>query len=473
MKKLTLSTKLFYGLGSASRGIKDGLFQLFLFFYFSQVLGLDAKLAGLSSLLALIIDAVSDPLVGLMSDKWESKKWGRRHPFMFASAVPLGLFSFILFSPPAGLSEMGLFLWLTIFTILVRVSITFFEVPFTSLGAELSTDYNERTSITAIRIMFAAVLSPVVMVIGYGVFFVPTEAFPNGLLNESVYPKFALLCSVLMIIFILISAWGTRHVIPDLPKPSSHQSQMTTRQLLKSLGLAFKMPSFRSIVFFHMFLFIGLGIGVILAPYFAPYFFELSTAQMTLLPISSAVGGLLSMFIAPNLGRFLDKRAATILGAIIAGLFFTLPFSLSLLGLFPAPGSTLLPIAYTGFLTVAYTSIWIAFSTAASMMADVVDEFELQSGNRQEGLFFSSMSFAYKMTTGVGALIAGFLLTWIEFPKQTDVADVPKEVIENLGIIGGPVLMVLYLVAATFLFFYPITKERYSEIRAGLDAKIK
>lgn len=471
MQKLSIGTKTIYGLGFASRGIKDGLFQLFLFFYFSQVLGLDAELAGLSSLIALMFDAVSDPLVGLFSDKWQSKKWGRRHPFMFASAIPLGLFTWILFSPPEGLSQMSLFWWLTGFAILVRLALTFFAVPFISLGAELSTDYKERTSITASRLMFAAFLSPVVMIVGYLGYFIPTDEFSNGLLNQAAYPKFALLCGVLMTFFILISTWGTRKVIPDLPQPSAFQNQLTTGQLLSSLKTAFQMPSFRSLVFFTMLLYVGLGIGIIFSPYFGPYYFGFSAQEMAVLPISSAIGGILSLLIAPNLGDKLDKKWATILGTFLAGLFFTLPFSLRLLGLFPENGSSSILLIYTLMLTVAYAALWVAFSLAASMMADVVDEFELQSNNRQEGLFFSTMSFAHKMTTGIGSFIAGILLAYIAFPKQTDIADVPPEAIYKLGVIGGPVLFVFYIVAIGLLLAYPITKKRYTEIRAGLDAR--
>ncbi len=471
MQKLALSIKILYGLGFASRGIKDGLFQLFLFFYFSQVLGLDAELAGLSSLIALVFDAVSDPLVGLISDKWQSKKWGRRHPFMFVSAIPLGVFSWLLFSPMEGLGQSGLFWWLTGFSVLVRLALTLFAVPFISLGAELSTDYKERTSITASRLMFAAFLSPVVMIIGYLVYFVPTAEYANGLLNKAAYPKFALLCSILMVAFILISTWGTRKVIPHLPKPSAFQNQMTSGQLLSSLVTAFKMPSFRSLVLFTMSLYVGLGIGIIFSPYFGPYYFGFTAQEMAVLPISSALGGVLSLIIAPNLGDRLDKKQATILGTILSGIFFTLPFNLRLLGLFPENGSESVLLVYFITLVIAYTSLWIAFSIAASMMADVVDEFELQSGNRQEGLFFSTLSFSHKMTTGVGTFIAGLLLTYIAFPKQTDIADVPLSAIEGLGIIGGPLLLVLYMVAVAFLFFYPITKTRYQEIRKGLDAK--
>ena len=143
---------------------------------------------------------------------------------------------------------MGLFGWLTTFSILVRFALTLFNVPYISLGAELSTDYKERTSITAIRLVFATLFSVIVMIIGYLFYFVPTEEYTNGLLNKAAYPTFALLCGVLMSLFILISAWGTRKIIPQLPQPSAFQNQLTTRQLLGSLGVAITMPSFRSLV---------------------------------------------------------------------------------------------------------------------------------------------------------------------------------------------------------------------------------
>ncbi len=470
MKNLSLGIKLFYGLGLASRGIKDGLFQLFLFFYFSQVLGLDPELAGLSSLIALVFDAISDPLVGLVSDKWQSKKWGRRHPFMFVSAIPLGFFTWLLFAPPEGLSQMGLFWWLTGFAILVRFALTLFNVPYISLGAELSTDYKERTSITAIRLVFATLFSVVVMIVGYLFYFVPTEEYANGLLNKDAYPTFALLCGVLMAIFIVISAWGTRKIIPNLPKPSAFQNQLTTRQLLGSLGTAFTMPSFRSLVFFIMLLYIGLGVGIIFSPYYGPYYFGFTAQEMAVLPISSAVGGFLALLIAPNLGDKLDKKWATFWGALVSGIFFTMPYNLRILGFFPDNGTPMVLPLFLITLIIAYSALWVAASLASSMMADVVDEFDLKTGNRQEGLFFSTMSFAHKMTTGVGTFVAGLLLAWIEFPKQTNVEDVPQSAIDGLGLVGGPIVLSFFVLSIFFIISYPITKARFLEIRAGLDA---
>ena len=103
------------------------------------------------------------------------------------------------------------------------------------------------------------------------------------------------------------------------------------------------------------------------------------------------------------------------------------------------------------------------------MMADVVDEFELQTGNRQEGLFFSMLSFSLKMTTGVGTFIAGLLLAWIDFPKQAEVGEVAQSAIDSLGWVGGPLTLGFFILSVFFILPYSISKGRYLEIRAGLD----
>ncbi len=470
MEKISIVNKFFYGLGFVSRGIMHGLFQLFLFFYFSQVLGLDAKLAGLASLITFVFDAITDPLVGVISDKWTSKKWGRRHPFMLVSALPLGVFTYLLFAPPAYLNQMELFWWLTGFSVLIRIAITFFDVPARSLGAELSTDYKERTVIISIRMLFDASLAPMVMIMGYTFYFVPTTDYSNGLLNKAAYPSFALLCAILMSLSILISTLGTRNIIPKLPQISAAQKQLTITQLLSSLGTAIKMPSFISLVLFITFLSIALGVGMIISPYFA-YYFGISAKEMAVFPISSIIGDVLSLFIAPRLGDQLDKKWAAIWAAMLTGIFFSLPCNLRMLGLFPENDSPYLLTTLVLILSMGYTCLWIAISLGSSMMADVIDEFELLSTNRQEGLFFSILTLASKMTTGIGAFIAGLLLSWIAFPTQTDIADVSPEAINDLGLIGGPINLGIYLFSMVFLFFYPITKERYREIRVVLDAR--
>ncbi len=135
--RLSWRTKLIYGLGRSAEGIKARAFEFFLFFYYVQVLGLSGSLAGLAVGIALIFDAVIDPLIGSYSDNLQSR-YGRRHPLMYASIPPLAITFYFLFDPPEGLDAIGLFIWLTGFSILSRGAIALYHVPHLSLGAELS-----------------------------------------------------------------------------------------------------------------------------------------------------------------------------------------------------------------------------------------------------------------------------------------------------------------------------------------------
>ena len=101
--QLTLNTKFAYGIGQLAEGLKNSALGTFVLFYYNQVLGLPGTLAGLALAIALFFDAFTDPFAGSISDNWRSKM-GRRHPFMYASALPLGICFYLLFSPPEGLS---------------------------------------------------------------------------------------------------------------------------------------------------------------------------------------------------------------------------------------------------------------------------------------------------------------------------------------------------------------------------------
>lgn len=160
--------KLAYGLGQAAEGLKNGAFNVFLFFYYVQVLQLSTSLAGLALLIALCFDALTDPLVGSISDGWKGR-FGRRHPFLFASIIPLGVSLVLLFNPPS-MGQLGLFAWLTTFAVFARVSITFFDIPHLSLGAELTQHFHERTEVVAYRFFFGYSGQILAYFIGFRVF---------------------------------------------------------------------------------------------------------------------------------------------------------------------------------------------------------------------------------------------------------------------------------------------------------------
>ena len=128
--------------------------------FYNQVLGVSPALAGLAYLIVSIVDAVTDPLVGAWSDRFHSR-WGRRHPFMFFSAFPIAIGFYFLYQPISGLSEAGLFVWLIVFFALVRLGQTLYLIPHDALGAELTNDYDDRTSIFGFNNVAEMILSMV------------------------------------------------------------------------------------------------------------------------------------------------------------------------------------------------------------------------------------------------------------------------------------------------------------------------
>jgi GPH family glycoside/pentoside/hexuronide:cation symporter len=123
----------------------------FLLFFYSQAVGLDPWLAGIALTIGRLWDAVSDPLMGAISDRTRSRM-GRRRPYIIFGSIPLALTYVAMWTPPLGWSQMELFFYLMITDIAFNTCMTVVSIPYTSLGAELTTDYHERTKVTAIRI---------------------------------------------------------------------------------------------------------------------------------------------------------------------------------------------------------------------------------------------------------------------------------------------------------------------------------
>ena len=151
--KLDFKTKFFYGFGSISFGIKNNGFSFFVLFVYNSVFGLPGWMTGLALNIILVIDAITDPLVGYYSDRTRSK-WGRRHPYMYAAAIPVAITYYFLWTPPEYYSDWQLFFYFLVCAIIIRVFITFYEVPSISLGPELTSNYVERTSLMSFRYFF-------------------------------------------------------------------------------------------------------------------------------------------------------------------------------------------------------------------------------------------------------------------------------------------------------------------------------
>jgi Na+/melibiose symporter-like transporter len=470
--KLPISIKLAYGIGQAAEGIKGRSFGLFALFYYTAVLGLPGTLAGFALAVAMCVDAVTDPLIGSLSDNWRSRL-GRRHPFMYASAVPLGITFVGLFMPPAFVQQDPtlLFLWLTTFAVLVRVSMTFYFVPHQAQGAELTDNYAERSSIVAIRMLFAAFGGTMVYVIGFQVFFHSTPEFPNGQLNAAAYPPFAMLFALLMAAAILISAFGTQKEIGRLHQAVDSGETFGLGMLAREIGGAFANRSFRVLFISGVVFYAAEGLHGVLTLHITTYFWELSPNQVMWVTLSGMAGLLLGLpLVRPLLFRF-DKKQILMGGVLFFVIFQATPALARLAGLMPQNGDPLLlPILITAAVLGAIGVVQAAICVG-SMMADVADEHEYESGRRQEGVFFGGVAFAAKGSLAIGQFVAGLGLDLINFPSRARPGELDPETVWNLGVLYGPGVIVFGALAVLILSGYQLTRERHHLILRELSTR--
>ncbi|MEL6829767.1 MAG: MFS transporter, partial [Pseudomonadota bacterium] len=213
-------TKLAHGFGAVAPGVTVGAFDFFLLIFYSQVIGLDARLVGLAIWIALVLDAVSDPIVGYWSDNLRSR-WGRRHPFMYASAVPIAGSFYFLWSPPQDASQMTLFWYVLILAVVIRTAVTFYRTPSTALIPDLTRDYDERTSLYSLRFLFAWFGGNALAVLMFFILFPQfvTEEFSDGRFNAEAYQVYGVIGSIMIFVSILVSSYGTHARIPYLNPP--------------------------------------------------------------------------------------------------------------------------------------------------------------------------------------------------------------------------------------------------------------
>jgi GPH family glycoside/pentoside/hexuronide:cation symporter len=470
MQKLSIFTKLSYGIGQMSQGVKDTIFQSFLVFYFSQVMGLSAALAGVAALTALVVDAITDPLMGDISDNWHSKL-GRRHPFMIAAVIPYPFALYMLFSPPAGFDQQQLFFWLLGWSIAVRVFLTLFNVPHNALGAELSKDYQERTKIVGYRTFLGYIGGITVSVVALNTFLAPTDAHPNGMLNAAGYSSLGMLAAVIAFVAMIICILGTKHTIPSLPKAPENQKKIDLSRSFKAFKEALSLKSFRYIFIVQILLMVAGGSSAIFLLYLGAFFFELTTAEISLLTLTIVVGLIPATIIAPVLSKRIDKMPSLVVCLLIATATSFSPIILRLIDVLPKNDSGLvLPILFATYV-VGYSLFIAAGIIIGSMLADIADLHATKTHKRQEGLFFAANSFAQKSSFGIGTLVAGISLEVIEFPKQVAVSEISEQTIYNLGLIAGPLPMAIYLLAAFLATKYDLNKKKHEEITATLALK--
>jgi Na+/melibiose symporter-like transporter len=454
----SLPTKLFYGFGSVAFGVKDQGFGLLLFFY-NQVLGAPVQMVTAAISIALAFDAFADPIVGQISDNLRTP-WGRRHPFMYAAAFPVAIAYFFLWNPPH-LTGQAQFLYLVAGIIVVRTFITMYEIPSSSLVAELTFDYDQRTSFLGWRYLFGWLGSLTMTLLAFGVFFRATPQYPQGQLNPAAYVPYSLTACALMVFAIFVTCLGTHRFIPYFNTPPKRP--LTFGRIFTEMAQTMRNRSFIVLTVSAIFGAVAAGTLGALNLYFATYFWGLTSFQIFLLSIITIVAPVTALFLAPAFSSRVGKKAAAMTLWILATVFYWFPMAARLLGAFPKNGDPWM-IPLLAFMQTTGTMFSIACSiTISSMLADVVEDSQRVTGRRSEGLFFASNAFVLKAVSGGGALVAGAMLAFVHFPAHANPATLDPQIPKNLALAYFPVTFTLYAVALGCLSFYRISRSDHEE----------
>ena len=467
--KITTSTRWAYGSGGAGYGVLYNA-HYFVLVYYSQVLGLDPGLAGLAVGIGLVFDAITDPLIGYLSDSTRSK-WGRRHPWLYASILPLGASFYFLWHPP-GFVEGNtlLFAWLLVCNISMRTALTMFLVPAYAIVAELTSDYDERTRLlTGFHVAYS-VFTNGMSVLMYAIWLVPTDEISDGVMNAAGYQNAGLFGTVIIVVSVLVFAIGLRRFVPRL-KQFQMDTAVSPSQFFRQVADVYRSASARVVVLAGVLYYAGTGTYVALWVYIYSYFWEFTSEQVSIIVIPMAVAAL---FLPPAMARWgigREKKTLAIAGIVGAMAINVIPISLRLLGFFPENGSSGLfwLMFVAGFFE---TILFLLFDISwRSMIADLAERTELDTGRRNEGVISSSITFAAKCADALGTLIAGILLSLIAFPTETAVGDVPEDVIAKLGLIYGPVVFVIWMGVIVSISRYRISRSHHEEILQRLSER--
>lgn len=462
-----MTTKLYYGFGSVAFGVKDNGFSYFLLIFYNQVVGLPSPTVGFAIMIALVVDAFLDPIVGQLSDNTRTP-WGRRHPFMYAAALPVAISYLLLWNPPAGWDQQALFFYLIGVAILIRSFITCYEIPSSALAAELTTAYDERTKLLSYRYLFGWVGGLAMYFAGFKIFLRPDATHATGQLNPTGYAHYGLAAAGLMLFAILVSAIGTHKQIPFLRNPPARKLSIPTlaREMVGTLSHA----SFLRVLSGSFFTAMASGLVLSISLYFTTYFWGFSSDQIANLTFSSLTSAVLAFALAAPVSKRFGKKRTAITLIVTAFFIGCAPIVLRLLDLMPANGHPLLwPLIFGQNVISTGCSITAAI-LMSSMIADVVEDSEVRTGRRSEGLFFAAAAFIAKAVTGVGIFSSAMIIKVVQFPAHAKPGEVSAEVLRNLGLVYVPALGALYLLAVLFVSGYRITRESHEESLRKLAA---
>jgi glycoside/pentoside/hexuronide:cation symporter, GPH family len=437
-EKIGLRPLLIYAQAQTGLNLCVTLIGLHLLYFYTDRMGLSPSLAGLAFFVALVLDALTDPLVGNISDRARFKS-GRRRPFFFAS-LPMALCYYLLLSPPR--LQAGLFVWFLCFYFLMLTSRKFYETAYGALMPELTLDYDERTKLSTFRMLLGTVGD----ISGALLPFAATYLFARG----TDFRVTGAICA-------LVVAGGAMVAYAGLRERNEFSTRERSRLFASIKSMAGNRP-FLILLVATTLAIMAINIPTVLLRFLAKYWYHDENAAARWL-MAYFAGSVISYPFWFRMTVRFEKKPAFVV-AMICNAMGSLAFMLL------TRQSTLAVYCLMAFSGFSAIGIWV---TQMSASADVIEWDEERTGQRQEGAYGGITSMSIKMATAVTLLMVGPVMSWVGYrPGGGGITPQAGENLRALFAIGPASI---YLMSALVFSRYPITRASHRAMRDRLAAR--
>ena len=445
-EKLSLRSKLMYGVGDAGINLADTMVGLLFAIFLTDVVGLRPALAALAIFIGRTSDYINDPLIGYLSDRTRTR-WGRRRPFILFGMLPFALAYILLWwIPPIG-SQTGLAIYYAFAFILYDLLATVLYMPYFALTPELTSDYDERTSLTTYRMVFST--------IGAMVAFVVPLAIIGTMDAESAKRVMAVGAGVAFVsILPMLSVFlGTR-------EKAEYQEQKQPA-IKESVLAAVKNKPFLYAAGVFLLGLVALDITQSTLLYFLKYHMHLEENYDLVFGLLF-VAALLSFPLWNWVASRWDKKRAVILGMIF------LAVSITVMGFMRPEWGLPILLVFSALVGIGLGAVQVL---TWAMIPDAVEWDELQTGQRHEGMFYSLVQTLRKIGSSLSLPFVLLMLEWTGY-----VANAPtqsRNTILGIQSLIGPIPAVFLLLGIFLAMRYPLDRKRFDQLRADLAERRK
>jgi len=440
--KLSVKEKIGYSLGDTASHFVWDMVGFWLLFFYTDVYGISAAAAGTIMLVARFWDMAIDPVIGVVSDRTNTR-WGKFRPYILFGAVPYAVLAILTFTTP-NFGEVGKIIYAGATYVLLMTAYALINLPYSALGAVMTDDTYERAGLNTYR--FIAGFTGQFIVTGLALTL--AEFFGGGDKAQG-FQYTVFLFSILSLIFFFITFKTTRERVQP-PKAQKNSLKEDIRNLFSNK--AWVILALVGIISFIMFAMQNAAI----AYYFKYYLGRENNVQ--LFNVIGTVALIVALPLSKPLAKRFGNKNVFIGSSLISGLFFMLIY---------VAGVNDLTTIYV-FNIIAKMAYAPAVPLLWTMIADSADYGEWTTGRRATGLYFSAAVFAQKAGWGIGAAIAGWILAASSFVPNVEQNDTA---ITGIKLLVSVIPGILYMSCALFMIFYKIDTKTTTLMKTDLDAR--